>query len=142
MGFSLSPVFVRQTVVMEATREEDGSTLDFLGVGEFFLLGLMHGHWDIKESKMNETTIEHDRKRGVNMGIAMVVPASKIIAILESKGFMDLRKQVEDKFRKESVPGMDSAKRQESEQNTKRPFSKEDFTTALRKVSRKITPKK
>jgi hypothetical protein len=41
-------------------------------VRSFHFLGLMHGHWDVP-----------DRQGAVNMGIAIVVPARKILEVLE-----------------------------------------------------------
>jgi len=136
-GISGSPVFVRETVTLQATRDDGGANLDFLGVGDFYLFGLTHGHWDIKESDMNKAMVKQDRKHGVNMGIAMVVPATKILETINSPALMDLRRQVEEKARKASVPGLDSARKSE-----KPTFTKQDFESALKKASRKTTAKK
>ncbi|HVZ61435.1 MAG TPA: hypothetical protein VG892_11690 [Terriglobales bacterium] len=83
-GISGSPVFVRETITLKGNCD-DGSPIELSGVGDFFLLGLMHGHWDIKESGMNKAMFEHDRKHGVNMGIGIVVPATKILETINQK---------------------------------------------------------
>jgi len=57
----------------------------------------MQGHWDIRESEMNEPRIIHDRQRGVNLGIAIVVPASKIFETLHQEGLEELRQKAEEK---------------------------------------------
>jgi len=43
---------------------------------------MVHGHWDIREEDINKPSFTHDRKRGVNYGIAVVVPALKIYETL------------------------------------------------------------
>jgi hypothetical protein len=55
-GLSGSPVFVRTS---EAEKDSHRGIQ---------LLGVMHGHWEIKESELNKPTLVHDR-RGVNLGI-------------------------------------------------------------------------
>jgi hypothetical protein len=52
----------------------------------------MHGHWDINEADINKTRFRHDPKRGVNMGISVVVPAQKILeTINHNPGLVALR---------------------------------------------------
>src|SRR5205807_6043235 len=77
-GISGSPVFVRAI-----EEEQESPARD--SVKGMKLLGLMQGHWDIKESEMNQPAIAHIGKRkGVNLGIGVVTPASKILDILNS----------------------------------------------------------
>jgi len=45
--------------------------------GVFYLLGLMHGHWDVDESKIDGTADVKGTGK-VNMGIAMVVPVQNL----------------------------------------------------------------
>lgn len=135
-GMSGSPVWIRPSLLMLADTS-DNETIPTGIVGPGKLLGLMHGHWAIKESDMNNPTIVHDRQRGVNMGIAIVVPASKILETVNQPGLVELRKEVEEIASKRSVPGMDSAKQRETQ-----PFTKADFEAALKKASRKVTKQK
>jgi hypothetical protein len=94
-GLSGSPAFVRSTITVPI-RMNDGATANMSGVGSYKLLGLMHGHWDIKESEINKASIEHDRKRGVNLGIGIVVPAAKIRETLEQEGLVKSRELSEE----------------------------------------------
>jgi hypothetical protein len=89
-GLSGSPAFVRRTETIKV-RMEDGRITTLNSPGPFKLLGLMQGHWDIKESAMNKASIEHDYKHGVNLGIAIVTPAIKIAEILEQRGMKLIR---------------------------------------------------
>jgi hypothetical protein len=84
-GLSGSPVFVRETVYWTTEVGTDRRLMDVALPGAFHLLGLAHGHWDVKEEEINEVQIRATDKgdrRGVNVGIAVVVPAKKILDIL------------------------------------------------------------
>jgi hypothetical protein len=106
-GLSGSPVFVRPTVYAKLTSGLNRQ-VDFLGVGHgVTLLGLMHGHWDIRESELNKPSFSQDRKHGVNLGIAIVVPAVKILETLNQQELVTLRKQQEETEEKSHVPGTD-----------------------------------
>ena len=138
-GISGSPVFVRPTVDFKI-KHKSGKVADVFcaGVGAI-LLGMMHGHWDVKESEMNEAFFTQDRKRGVNMGVAMVVPALKILETINQEELVAIRREGERLATRKMVPGRDSAKPRKEEPQ----FSKNDFEAALEKASRRITtPKK
>ena len=90
-GLSGSPVLVQETFHAE------GSDPDiFVSGGKIYLLGMIQAHWDINERDINKTQTISDYKRGVNMGIATVVPARKIHETLEDDVLAMMRKQVED----------------------------------------------
>lgn len=74
-GLSGSPAFVRQSVPM--------------GLGRFYLLGLMHGHWDIPPAARNDMIA--NGAGAVNLGIAIVVPASKIADALNQTELAERR---------------------------------------------------
>jgi hypothetical protein len=78
-GISGPPVFVRPSMALDEARFGLGNKRLIGLSSELYLLGLMHAHWDIKESEMNRPSAIHDRQRGVNMGIGVVVPAQKIL---------------------------------------------------------------
>jgi hypothetical protein len=125
-GLSGSPVFVRNTVVMHgknATRQE----VQLAGTGSRIqLLGLTHGHWDlpIKFKKA-------EQEEAVNMGVAIVIPARKILETLFHPELVQMRKKMDETIRDSNLPTADAATPK------KQSFTKEDFETALKKVSRK-----
>ena len=133
-GMSGSPVWIRPSLLMLADTGDNAIVPTGI-VGPGKLLGLMHGHWAIEESEINNPKIVHNRQRGVNMGIAIVVPGSKILETINQPGLMELRNSVEEIESKRGIPGMDSAKKEKSESS--RAFTKEDFEAALKKASRK-----
>jgi len=80
-GISGSPVFVRfQGLVTEQAPK--GAAIGLRD--SFSLLGLMHGHWSMSYGNESDTAIKDIQgEREVNMGIAIVVPASKILEVME-----------------------------------------------------------
>lgn len=145
-GLSGSPVFVRPTGKIPVQEEGTGQIEAVLGLRDKIkLLGLMHGHWDVKESELNCPTINQDRKRGVNYGVAIVTPAAKIIETLNRKELLDERMRHDERLKKRGVPGMDSAKSEQPMQTiaggAKIPIpTQEQFLGDLTKASRKIEP--
>jgi len=83
-GLSGSPAFVRETVP--------------IGLGSFYLMGLMHGHWDIPPEKKNDLLDVNDILGTVNMGIAIVIPAKKILEVLNQPKLVELREKAEKKL--------------------------------------------
>jgi hypothetical protein len=87
-GLSGSPVYWRSPPV----RIINGQLQIRHGV-RFGLLGLMHGHFDIKN--INEDIVtDSDPQRapqGINTGIGVVIPAQKILDILDQPSFENAR---------------------------------------------------
>jgi hypothetical protein len=94
-GISGSPVFVRQTIGIRQSFFKWGTNqlVDAYASGTFFLLGLVHGHWEVDPESINDPymwTDERDR-RGVNLGIAIVVPAFRILEIFDQRELKEMR---------------------------------------------------
>ena len=134
-GLSGSPVFVRPTINARVFNESGGKT-DFVVAGHgMTLLGLIHGHWDIKESDLNKAFFSNDPKRGVNLGIGIVVPAIKILETLNRHELVTLREQDERLFEQSNIPTADS--KRHVEDNDQHPFTQADFEKELRMSSRR-----
>ena len=74
-GLSGSPVFV-----MMGIQRRGGNIV--AGSPQFFLLGLMHGHFDLPQPAV-DTVVEDTTGTGnVNVGIGIVVPARQILEVL------------------------------------------------------------
>ena len=97
-GLSGSPVFVRETVK--------------IGPGPFYLMGLMHGHWDLPLENKNDFIDATRANNAVNMGIAIVVPANKILEVLNQKELVDMRKKSDEENRKKQMPVPDTVQRE------------------------------
>ena len=147
-GLSGSPVFVRQTVAMETSsspmimtgRRPDG-VLHGIG-GKIYLLGSMIGHWDVPEG-FSPTQAE-----AVNMGIAPVVPASKILEIIFQPALVKIMDEVNAKMKAMNRKGATldfapSTKTQTTDKGFEIPIpTDEQFEATLKKASRKVEAKK
>jgi hypothetical protein len=92
-GLSGSPVFVRHTVTMPAIAADTKEPQRISGVSQLHLLGLMRGHWDLKLG------VAPVQSEAVNMGIAIVIPAQKILEVLYHPELVTLREGQDEKFR-------------------------------------------
>lgn len=77
-GLSGSPVFVRPS--------------GRLALVDYFLLGLVHGHWEVTSESSRRLDTESPGAETVNAGIAVVVPASKILETLNHPELEDERR--------------------------------------------------
>ncbi len=91
-GLSGSPVFVE-------TSSWEGTPLQ---KERLRLLGLIHGHWDIRAS-MRADVEDASRTDNISTGIAIVVPAQKILQILLSDEFVKRRAEQAVKIRAENM---------------------------------------
>ena len=93
-GLSGSPAFVRETTNV--------------GIGAFHLLGLMHGHWDIPPTQKNDAVVmEEDAQGAVNVGIAIVIPAKKILEVLNQPQLLENRRLAVEVRKKQTMPPLD-----------------------------------
>jgi len=71
-------------------------------------LGLVHGHWDIGPEKIIDVTAEDTAKRaGVNTGIAIVVPAKKILETVSREELSAQRARLEAAYIAKHSPTTD-----------------------------------
>jgi hypothetical protein len=98
-GMSGAPVLIRETVALQKPSGKferfDQRRPQFHGGGKFYLLGVIHGHWDVRAEAANESEpqVELDRKVSVNVGVAIVTPARKIANILNKEVFVKDRER-------------------------------------------------
>jgi hypothetical protein len=104
-GISGSPVFVH---LGTAPRIIDGRTTPAMGRGLHYLLGLMHGHWDLPASSLDMTVEDKANEGRVNMGIAIVVPTEKILEVINQPAIRGPELVAEAKMREKNLPVMDS----------------------------------
>jgi len=93
-GLSGSPVFVLKPNPLEQVR--------------IYLLGLIHGHWDVNpEQIIDAISPDAKIKAGVNVGIAMVMPAKKILETINRKELLDMRSELESDWLSKNSPTAD-----------------------------------
>lgn len=83
-GLSGSPVFVHLPPLDGRRRPESKPA---------YLLGLMHGHWDVNLSSTDAVMTDSLRSDAVNVGIGIVVPAKKILELINGPELMAKRNQ-------------------------------------------------
>ncbi|MBI4965133.1 MAG: hypothetical protein HY913_17800 [Desulfomonile tiedjei] len=110
-GMSGSPVFVHLGITR--TLQDRPHFIN----QPFYLLGLIHGHWD---------------EKGVNVGIAIVVPSKKILEVINQPELQQMREVTKALARIQLGATPDSSTKESDE----KPFTKQDFENALQKVSR------
>jgi hypothetical protein len=71
---------------------------------KFYLGGLIHGHWKIPKLDTEDQYSEFEERGSINMGIAIVVPAFKILETLMQEALKDLRIEAEKKYLEKAPP--------------------------------------
>jgi hypothetical protein len=100
-GLSGSPVFARETIVMKVNKPprlvgQQPKLIDVHAAGGFYLIGLAHGHYEIDERDINAPAVRPaGDERRVNLGIAIVVPAGKVMDVINSAPFVKGREELE-----------------------------------------------
>jgi len=84
-GLSGSPVFV----YVGSTRRTGSGAVAIRAGRTYYLLGLMHGHWDAPPDALSDS--DEMRAEAVNMGIGIVVPVE---AIMETLNHPKLKRRV------------------------------------------------
>jgi hypothetical protein len=77
---------------------------------QFYLLGQMHGHFDIRN--LNEDAVsdgEQDALGSINTGLGVVVPVEKIIETMMQPGLSEMRRKTAEKTRKAEGATTDQA---------------------------------
>jgi len=106
-GLSGSPVFVHLGGSRShRLRHIGGMTLP--AADEFFLIGLMHGHWDypLEGDAPLSTDGAFDSEK-LNMGIGVVVPATKIIDLLNRPDLAQSREKMAKEEASANLPTPD-----------------------------------
>jgi len=128
-GLSGSPVFVNLS----------GIRGNQIRNNVLYLLGLIHGHWDTQEKAIDG--LKEDNSGGnVNMGIAIVVPSTKILEVINQPIFAEIRKNVMNDYKKAKMPVEDTPAQDSvaaNEQNLEG-ITKEEFEDALKKIARPL----
>ena len=118
-------------------KDDKGDDVPFAGLGQPFLLGLMHGHWELPASFTKTENAE-----AVNMGISMIVPIQKIKEILYSPEMIVMRDHLEQELLREYGPVADSEfGTQITPKDAKIPVpTKDQFLDDLTKATGKVKP--
>jgi hypothetical protein len=73
------------------------------------LLGLIHGHWNVAPEIITDNLVEDAGiKAGVNVGIAIVTPAEKILDVLNCEGLVSWREEAQAHRLSQNLPAPDN----------------------------------
>lgn len=124
-GLSGSPVFVHMGFIRNLEGQTKLSPQDY---GNFLFLGIMHGHSDSKLTEADEVAEDDGTGGQINVGIGIVVPVSKILEVLNQDAVKELEAKSKPQVHVEGLPKEDAL-------DTDDLFTREDFESALKKVS-------
>jgi hypothetical protein len=68
----------------------------------------MHGHYKVDVSKLDESTADGLSDEAINMGIAIVLPVTRILDIINTPELIAMRAKADAEAQDEMVPAMDS----------------------------------
>jgi hypothetical protein len=134
-GLSGSPVFVVRGPLGEIPNNMDPARFS---ARRYFLLGLMHGHFDVKN--LREDMADAGAKGGgINTGIGVVIPCEKILEAIDQPEFVELRTMMIEKKRKEAgaKPDVISDDQPDLQSTDENPKHREDFMRLQSVAARK-----
>lgn len=135
-GASGSPVFARASYRLESmdfTDENGQQCSPLISDGRVSLLGVYQGAWFLPPDAALAETAKAKSGDVVSVGVGVVVPASKIIEILEGQPLRDKRKTKPPAGARQ----LSVSEPQEPPTSTENPSGKEDFNSLLNAAARK-----
>lgn len=93
-GLSGSPVFVNLDSVRSGTIILGGNQKGGMGGRVYYLLGIMQGHFDGGESRFDDLSQDTTSTGRINMGIGIVIPATKLLEIINQPKLVDVRQNM------------------------------------------------
>jgi hypothetical protein len=133
-GLSGSPVFIH----VPPFQVVNGTIKNAIGP-QFYLLGLMHGHFDVKDLT-EDFSVEDDSDdpKGIHSGIGVVVPVEKIIeTIRDDEELAESRRDIIKRHRESRGATPDFADDKEPQAKDANPQHREDFTALVGEAARK-----
>ena len=130
-GLSGSPVFI----ALGAWRRIHNSHIYQTDVLPYYLLGLMHGHFDVKDLNSDVVSdLEDSTPTGIHSGIGVVIPASKIVETIMQKDLVEQRKKTVQAAKDEFTVVPDFAPDPPS--GSANPKHREDFNDLLKAAAK------
>ena len=104
-GLSGSPVFL----YLANPRIIKGNSTILHGGHQFYLLGLLHGHWDLHSATQDVVTEDYqqENKDKINTGIGIAVPAMKILETLNQPSLKEPRDKAIQEEKDRTAPTED-----------------------------------
>lgn len=131
-GLSGSPVYIHRPPV----RVKDDKIQYAKGL-RYFLLGLISGHFDVEKLDEDSVVDDQDSRGNINTGVAVVVPAHKILETLNQPELIAEREAVINRLMASAaVPDVDISPPSDDASNGN-PTHREDFNRLLDAAAQK-----
>ena len=135
-GLSGSPVFVSLPAIRIINHKAQYHTGK-----QFYLLGLMHGHFDIKNLNEDAVTDSETEALGsINAGLGVVIPVEKIIETITQPELSEMRRKIAERTRQQGATP-DLSDDPSPPANGENPKHREDFMRLVGAAARKPVPK-
>ena len=105
-GLSGSPIWARPTDCFNAgqkDRAEETPSVSFNGDTNVMFLGLLHGRWRVPEQTMEGRSAPYTQN--MISGMSLIVPARKILEVINQPELAAMRKKEDDKIARKSSSG-------------------------------------
>jgi hypothetical protein len=143
-GLSGSPVFVNtpEPQVPAGFVLDPKTNPDDISWPNYHFLGLMHGHFDLQNLTEDSVIEDASQGRGINSGMGLVIPASKIIETLFQPELKEMRKKLSRELREKrgATPDFDLSD-DAPRSGDANPNHREDFRALLNVAAKKPEPK-
>jgi hypothetical protein len=106
-GFSGSPVFLNQSLVRSVNGQVGFATNYSQRSGHFYLMGLVHGHFKSEIAGVDLTIEDNAREEKINAGIAIVVPITQVLEIINQPLIRDKEAPIERELARRSFPALE-----------------------------------
>jgi hypothetical protein len=136
-GLSGSPVLAIPDSALALAEMMGKRRTDIQGTA---LLGLMHGHFDVRNLNEDVVSDSDIPERGIHTGIGVVVPAEKFVETLRHPDLTAMRKNIVEKMREEkgaTADIADDATADAAKPSDANPNHLEDFTRLVDVAARK-----
>lgn len=111
-GLSGSPVFVNLSGnrIMKPNKD-NGITTTMSSGHRFYLLGLLHGHWDLDSAIQDVITEDYqqEKKEKINTGIGITIPSIQISETLNQPIVRNIREQTIKSINNKNAPTEDTS---------------------------------
>lgn len=142
-GLSGSPVFARAVVELTDLPVDNGKRVPvLLPRRDLALLGVWQGAWDAPPDEIRG--VGFARNVRVPVGIGVVIPAMKIVEILNMEEPKKRREALKKQWAEDAAATLDSAALSlsaDSSSSDENPAAREDFTNLLNAAARKREPR-
>lgn len=99
-GLSGSPIWVRATADFNTVQKDRGEEKPPVP-SDLIFLGLLHGRWEVPKEAMKGLSAQYTEH--ITSGMSIIVPAHKLLEVINQPELAEMRKENDEKMRKKSA---------------------------------------